>query len=57
MKTLLRTTSLPDACRERGGTVEGDGRENEPGSVAPARAVALARFNYLLLRARDWTTR
>ena len=35
--------------------VEGDGRQNMPGSVALARSVALAQFNYLLLRACDWT--
>ena len=39
---------MPDAHGNRG--VKGDGRQNEPGSVA------LTRFNHLLLRAFDWTS-
>ena len=42
---------MPDAHGDMG--AEGDGRQTEPGSVALAPAVALARFNYLLLRACD----
>ena len=45
------TPTVPDAHRDRGSTVEGDGRQKKPGSVT------LARFNYMLLRACDWTTR
>ena len=42
--------TLCEMHTETGG-VRGDGRQNESGSVA------LARYDYLLLRVCDWTTR
>ena len=39
---LLRATpTMPDAHQDRVGTVEGDGRQNHPGSVAYARELLL----------------